>query len=163
MAKKSPNPVSRIDSGRTHGWLARVYRAEWSRGKSFADRQYGGRSEAESAAYRWVQYADARLPVIPSKPDLHKATVTQRKDPVKHLEYFDVYTTKHTDNLTSWSQKFYFRTPQDAKIFRSPRGIEKIDLVTDDKEAARQKANKLADEINARLQAEYREALVAWY
>jgi hypothetical protein len=77
---KERKSISRIDHKRTHGYLARVYRAEWVGSKSFADLQYSGQEVAEKAAWKWVKFADARLPKIPPKPVLKVAKFRLRKD-----------------------------------------------------------------------------------
>jgi len=157
-------PVSRVDSGNTHGFFARVYRAEWVGPRSFADRQYGGREEAEAAALEWVKIADTRLPVIPSKPVLMKATVHLRTDPKEPTrKYYDVYTPKLMGDETTWSTKFYFNSPAQRKMYRRISGVEAIDLTTNEQAVARQQAYALKDETNARLQAKYKEALIIWY
>ncbi len=141
MKPKKRKPVSRIE----YSWFARVYRAEWVGPKSFADRNYGGREQAEAAAWKWVKYADKVLPVIPSKPVLRKATVTLRSEEKlqSKLYYWDIYFPPLADE-TTWSQKLFFHT-------------------LDEKEKQKAKADKLADERNRLLLGIYAEELAAWW
>jgi hypothetical protein len=141
----STKNISRIDSGRTHGWFARVYRAEWVGSKSFADAQYGGREQAEAAASKWVRMADEQLPIIPPKPMLRKATINLRSENKLQgtLYYWDVYLPTVGDE-TTWSQKLFFQT-------------------LDEKEKQKAKADRIAKERNQILQKIYVDELAAWY
>jgi len=138
-------PISRVDSGSTHGWFARVYRAEWVGPRSFADAQYGGREKAEAAAWKWVRMADEQLPMIPPKPVLRKATITLRSENKLQgvLHYWDVYLPP-LDDETTWSQKFFFH-------------------MLDEKEKQKAKADSIADERNQVLQKIHAGELAVWY
>ncbi len=58
--------ISRIDSGGTYGWYARVYpRGEKSRGKLFSDASYEGAAVALQAAVEWRDLERAKLPPPP--------------------------------------------------------------------------------------------------
>lgn len=111
---KNRKPVSRVDSNNTHGWFARVYRAEWVGPRSFTDRQYGGRKKAEIAANQWVEIAEERLPVIRPMPILKKASVHVREDKKSGRSYFDVYIPSVVDK-TWTTKKYYFETPDDER------------------------------------------------
>lgn len=82
-------PVSRIDSKDTHGYFARVYRSQWSKGRMFSDAVWGGAEKAERAALTWQRKVDALLPVIPPKPILKVAKFKLRKN--GSGRYYDAY------------------------------------------------------------------------
>lgn len=137
-------PVSRIDHERTHGWLARVYRYGWSRGKSFADSDYGGSAQAYEAALAWVMYADKTLPLVPIKPILRKATVHKRAEKGRSsLWYFDVYLPSKTDRFRG-NQKLYYSNPEQEA-------------------AQRKQADDLVNKWNKELREAHHQALAAWY
>jgi hypothetical protein len=115
----SRKPVSRVDSSNTHGYFARIYRVDiprqWVGSRSFSDRIYGGAESAEGAAWQWVQIAEERLPIIPPKPVIRKATVHVRDEPDNlDMQYFDVYLPPIYGEKI-WSKKFYFneRDPEE--------------------------------------------------
>ena len=138
---KSKKPVSRVENS----WFARVYRAEWVGPKSFADRNYGGREQAEAAAWKWVKYVDAVLPVIPQKPVRRRAKVHVREDPKSlDMKYFDVYLPPLAGEKT-WSKKLYFNK-------RDP----------EEREAQRDEANRLEEVRNRELDAIYVSDMAKW-
>lgn len=141
--KQDRNPVSRVDSNRTHGYFARVYRADWVGSRSFADRRYGGPEAAERAANKWVKIADERLPVIPPKPVRKTATVHVRADAKgEGLRYYDVYLPSVIDE--SWTtEKFYFK-----------------DL--DEQARSRERAYRRVENQNQALWSAYMQTLSAW-
>lgn len=106
---KTRKPVSRVDSKNTHGWFARVYRAEWVGNRSFADRKYGSKDIAQVVAYEWVRIANDSLPVIPPKPVLRKATLHIRFEEQlqSKLWYVEVYIPP-LNGETTWTEKLYF-------------------------------------------------------
>jgi hypothetical protein len=57
--------ISRIDSPKCHGWLARVYRDTKEYPKLFSDLKYGGKTKALNLAKAYVKTMDKKLP--PSK------------------------------------------------------------------------------------------------
>jgi hypothetical protein len=57
--------VSRIDSPKCHGWLARVYRDQKEHPKLFSDLKYGGKLKALKLAQAYVRKMERALP--PSK------------------------------------------------------------------------------------------------
>jgi hypothetical protein len=122
VARKGRKPVSRAGNS----WFARVYRAEWTGPRSFADSKYGGREEAEAAAYRWVVIAEERLPIIPSKPVLRKASAHLRADP-KSVDraFFDVYLPA-LNGKTWTTKKFYFVTKDTEEKRRQERVVNSL-------------------------------------
>jgi hypothetical protein len=141
---KERKPISRIDHKGTHGYFARIYRAEWVGSRSFADGQYDGSASALAAARWWVEYAENRLPIIHPKPALKKATAHVRTDAKgSGLRYYDVYLPSAVDD--SWTtQKFYFKTLDEQSI-------------------SREKATMDVNYQNKLLAMAYREQLAAWY
>jgi hypothetical protein len=137
---REKKPVSRIDSKRTHGWFARVYRAKWVGNKSFADLSYGGREVAESAAWKWVRWVEKRLPVIPPKPVLKKATFRMRKN--EHDRYYDVYLPSPGKGKPQF-RRLYFN-------------------VLADMQTQGENAYRLVQEQNVRLLEAYQLSYVAW-
>ena len=137
---REKKPVSRIDSKRTHGWFARVYRAEWVGNKSFADLSYGGREVAESAAWQWVRWVDERLPVIPPKPVLKQAKFRMRKN--GHGRYYDVYLPSPGKGKPQF-RRLYFN-------------------VLADMQKQGENAYRLVEEQNVRLLEAYQLSYVAW-
>lgn len=137
---REKKPVSRIDSKRTHGWFARVYRAEWVGNKSFSDLRYGGRAVAEAAAWKWVRLVDNRLPVIPPKPVLKKATFRLRKN--ERDRYYDVYLPRPGKGKPQF-RRLYFN-------------------VLADMQKQGENAHRLVEEQNARLLEAYQLSYVAW-
>lgn len=132
--------VSRVDSNRTHGFFARIYRGEWVGPKSFADQTYGGRENAEAAAWRWWRFAEDRLPVIPPKPVLKKATFRIRKG--RRGRYYEVYLPR----------------PGKGK----PQSLELYFNVIDDMEKQAKRARQMVERRNAQLLSAYQLAFAAW-
>lgn len=54
--------VSRIDSPKCHGWLARVYRDQKEYPKLFSDLKYGGKGKALKLAQAYVKKMERALP-----------------------------------------------------------------------------------------------------
>lgn len=139
--RRKSKPVSRVENS----WFARVYRVEWIGSRSFADRNYGGREQAESAAWKWWKYADAVLPVIPSKPVRRRAKVHVYEDPESlDMKFFDAYLPPLAGEKT-WSKKLYFNK-------RDP----------EEREAQREEANRLVEVRNRELDAIYASEMAKW-
>lgn len=144
--KRGRRPISRVDSGNTHGYFARVYRDDWVGNRSFADRRYGGKEKAKAAARRWVTLAEAALPIIPARPVMREATVTVYQDErrPKHLRYYQVYLPQSNEPNGEWkTEKLYFTT-------------------LDGQAKQREKAQDLVNQQNARLKLMYRNSLIFW-
>jgi hypothetical protein len=139
--KRDKKPVSRIDNSDTHGWFARVYRDNWVRGRMFSDGVWGGRYQAEGAAWSWVRHVDRLLPRIPRKPVLKIAKFTLRKD--SKGRYYDVYLPLPGRGVKPESRKFHFKK------------IERMEL-----QAA--KAHALVVARNVELVAAHRLSLAGW-
>lgn len=109
MSPREKMRISRIDSGSTHSFFARVYRDTWVGSRSFADGRYGGPVNARRAAERWVKMADDRLPTIPPKPILRKATSKIYPDERRpNLRYYNVYLPEPAGE---WKiEKLYYTT-----------------------------------------------------
>jgi hypothetical protein len=123
ISRKRRAPVSRIDNKekRTHGWFARVYRAEWVGSRSFADKKYAGRSASKAAAYKWVAIAEERLPIIPPMPVIRKAAMYLRHDKRrKNSSFFDVYLPALTGDASA-THKLYFKTDSKEERERQHR------------------------------------------
>src|SRR6266498_1796640 len=133
-------PVSRIDSDDTHGFLARVYRIGWSRGKMFSDSVYGGRDIAECTAWDWQKRVDKLLPVIPPKPKKKVAKFRLRKN-MKGRDY-DVYL------------------PMPGRGKPKQKSLHFSDIKNMEARAA--EAYQLVTQRNALLDASYRLAYAAW-
>lgn len=138
---KTRNPVSRVDSKRTHGFYARVYRGAWVGLKSFADRRCGGRDVAERAAWSWQRRVDRCLPVIPRKPVLKVARFTLRKD--KRGRHYDVYLPLPGRGVKPESRQLRFKK------------IENM-------EKQARKARELVMTRNAQLVQAHRLSMAAW-
>ncbi len=136
MMAKGRRPVSRVDSHNTHGWFARVYRGSWVGSRSFADRQYGSRSDAEAAANKWVRLADERLPIIPPKPVLKVAKFKLRK--YHGDRYYDVYLPMPRKGKPKL-KKLYCNDIRDM----DRQGLEAYRLVTQ-RNAVLEQAHRLA-------------------
>jgi hypothetical protein len=54
--------ISRIDSPKCHGWLARVYRDQKEHPKLFSDLKYGGKGKALQLAQAYVRKMERALP-----------------------------------------------------------------------------------------------------
>jgi hypothetical protein len=153
-------PVSRMDTKKFNGWLARIYRAGKELRRTFADSAYNGRDTAKQVANSWVVIAEGIVPRIDPKPVLQKATVTLREDlKNRGSRYYDVYIGKSPDHA-DWSEKFYFST-FDEQFGPRISTIEK--RATLDQAAALDRANDLKNKRNAELQEQHRQALEKWY
>lgn len=119
--KSTNSPVSRIDSGRTHGWFARVYRGRWVGSRSFADRQYGGLIPARQAAEAWVARADALLPQLSPQPAKRgEATISEGRDAARAgLHYFQVYLPRRLNEGTWHEKRFYWTTLDERATARA--------------------------------------------
>lgn len=159
------NPVSRMDTKKFNGWLARIYRAGKEFRRTFADRSYAhgsydGRDTAKQIATAWVVIAEGAVPKIDPKPVLQHATMTVRDDTRNPgSRYCDVYTGKDPDS-DQWSEKFYFST-FDEQFGPGISILEK--RATLNQSAAFERANDLKNKRNAQLQEQYRQALAKWY
>ena len=59
--------ISRIDSGSTHGWFVRSYRAGRTYSKLFSDRKYGGKNKALQLAKSHRDELAEELEALPKK------------------------------------------------------------------------------------------------
>ena len=59
--------ISRIDSGSTHGWFVRSYRAGRTYSKLFSDRKHGGKSKALQLAKSHRDELAEELEALPKK------------------------------------------------------------------------------------------------
>lgn len=53
--------ISRIDSGSTHGWFVRRYKAGKTFSRLFSDRKLGGKGKAKSAALSYRDELETQL------------------------------------------------------------------------------------------------------
>lgn len=140
-------------------YFARIYRDDWVGPKSFADSKYGGNEQAAKAANKWVTQAEARLPKIPPRPELRRATVTRQKEDrwQSPSYYYQVYLPIVD---TKWKQE----VPTVGDYNRQPYELQKLYFKDHDEEQEqRTLAYDMAQARNEELQAAYKEALAAWY
>lgn len=133
---REKKPVSRAGNS----WFARVYRAKWIGPRSFADRNYGSTEAAEAAAWKWVKRVDQRLPLMPSKPVLKKASFRMRNN--RHGRYYDVYLPRPGKGKPQF-RRLYFNL-----LDAMPKQGEK--------------AHQLVEERNAQLLEAYQLSYAAW-
>lgn len=147
-------PVSRAGNS----YFARIYRDDRVFPRSFADSRYGSNAAAAQAANRWVELAEERLPKIPPKPELRKATVNRYRDERRaSLGYYQVY-------LPIIDQQWRQEVPTLADLNKQPYELHKLHFATlDEEQEKRTLAYDMAQIRNDELKASHRQELTAWY